>query len=161
MVKAMEYQSDMCYFPSKLLEDIWANRRDKWQGQMVRWWRKSYGAPLKSCVCMAHLNVGKHWILVVLDFPSKTIYTVDSIGCTSSHHGEKVATNMPTYLQDRESQLGTSSRHQPSTINQEWQCKAVPCTTQMDGNSCGVHVIQVKNVILLLVIYCVDAEPRT
>ncbi|XP_051949318.1 uncharacterized protein LOC127620216 isoform X2 [Xyrauchen texanus] len=88
-------------------------------------------------IWLCPVNVGAHWILVIINMPEKTLLLIDPMGNECSY-GHKILRNWRNFLKLRcDGQTA------------QWQLRTLKHDQQMDSSSCGVLVLNFAERYLL------------
>nr|XP_022287307.1 uncharacterized protein LOC111100026 isoform X5 [Crassostrea virginica] len=88
---------------------------------------------ISSQYLLGFFNLGRcHWVLIVIDCRSSTIYVLDPLGETSKLL-KSVLGNWRNYLK--------SSKYNTSLAESPWAVQTLPHVKQQDSNSCGIFCL--------------------
>ncbi|XP_058653261.1 uncharacterized protein LOC131552995 [Onychostoma macrolepis] len=89
-------------------------------------------------IWLCPVNVGAHWILVIIIMPEKTLLLIDPMGNEGSYE-RKILRNWRNFLKLRRCDEQTA----------QWQLQTLKHNQQMDSSSCGVLVLNFAEQYLL------------
>ncbi|KAG1936341.1 sentrin-specific protease [Pimephales promelas] len=88
-------------------------------------------------IWLCPVNVGAHWILVIINMPEKTLLVIDPMGNERSYE-HRILRNWRNFLKTRCDEQTA-----------QWQLRTLKHDLQMDSSSCGVLVLNFAEQYLL------------